>query len=686
VLVMPGRERVVVDTECYGDYWLLMAKRLSDRAVVAVIESFPGQPIDRQALAALLQRSTIITFNGKGYDEPMIAAALAGWDTRQLKWLSDRIIVGGLRPWEIEREYKLKLPDYADGIDIMEVMPGQHGLKMYMAKMHSRRIQELPIDPAASITPEMRPNMREYCGNDLEGNIDGYLQFEKEIKLRETMSREYGVDLRSKSDAQIAEVVIVHELGGPQAVPRPEWVTGTYFHYDPPAYLAFETPMLRQLLDIVRGARFVLGDKGIEMPPELGDAKIRIGAGLYTLGIGGLHSNEKSAHHIADGIVTLQDVDVRSFYPKLMLNSGAYPAHMGPAFLRVFQGIVDRRLGNKDGYEALEHLHGSRKKMAGAVADAYDDFKSNADTLKIVINGTFGKTLSKYGRLVAPKMGIQTTITGQLSLLMLIEHLEGAGIPVVSANTDGIVIKCPRALTWLRDDIVRCWEQRCGLETEATDYAAIYSRDVNNYIAIKPSGEVKTKGEYAPTKPVGGSWPNPTGYISVEAVIAYLQHRTPLEQTVRACQDIRKFVHVRTVTGGGVKFYGDQIEAATRQGDMRAQLAAAGWIECETKMFAQAYPSGAAPIPMKDAHKLAVQQLRADNPVRREYLGKVVRWYYGAGEVGAIRYQKNGNLVPKTEGAVPCMVLPDQLPTNIDYAWYVREAKSMLSDLGVAVL
>ena len=58
-----------------------------------------------------------------------------------------------------------------------------------------------------------------------------------------------------------------------------------------------------------------------------------------------------------------------------------------------------------------------------------------------MLNGTFGKTGSPYSVLFAPEMMIQTTITGQLALLMLIEHLETASISVISANTDGIVIQ-----------------------------------------------------------------------------------------------------------------------------------------------------------------------------------------------------------------------------------------------------
>jgi DNA polymerase elongation subunit (family B) len=64
-----------------------------------------------------------------------------------------------------------------------------------------------------------------------------------------------------------------------------------------------------------------------------------------------------------------------------------------------------------------------------------------AEGLKITINGSFGKLGSVWSILFAPDLLIQTTITGQLALLMLIHRLERKGIPVVSGNTDGIIIK-----------------------------------------------------------------------------------------------------------------------------------------------------------------------------------------------------------------------------------------------------
>jgi DNA polymerase elongation subunit (family B) len=173
-----------------------------------------------------------------------------------------------------------------------------------------------------------------------------------------------------------------------------------------------------------------------------------------------------------------------------MLNMGMYPTSMGPHFLTAYRNILIERLAAKD---------------AGLkVKDAI---------LKICLNGTFGKTSSKYSTLYNPSMTIHTTLTGQLCILMLIEALEANGVPVVSANTDGIVVKALRSQEALQRTIVREWEKTVNLETEETDYSSIHSRDVNSYIAIKTDGKVKTKGAFAKA----GLAKNPQSEICVTA-------------------------------------------------------------------------------------------------------------------------------------------------------------------------
>jgi hypothetical protein len=262
------------------------------------------------------------------------------------------------------------------------------------------------------------------------------------------------------------------------------------------------------------------------MPEELEKLKIEIGSSVYQMGIGGLHSTEKSKAFKANEEFLIRDADVTSFYPNIILNEKLYPKHIGEQFLDVYQEIVTRRIQAKK---------------------AKDD--TTANTLKIVINGSFGKFGSKYSFLYSPKLLLQTTITGQLALLMLIEQLEKAGISVISANTDGIVSKIPVFFNYAYKTVCDAWQRKTGFNLEFTEYKALYSRDVNNYIAVKPDGKTKTKGVYAQATLTK----NPNNQICIDAVTNYILNKTPIAETIRSCTDITKFLTVRGVKGGAHK-------------------------------------------------------------------------------------------------------------------------------------
>lgn len=288
---------------------------------------------------------------------------------------------------------------------------------------------------------------------------------------------------------------------------------------------------------------------------------------------------------------------------------------------------------------------------------------------KIQINGTFGKTGSPYSILFAPEMLIQTTLTGQLSLLMLIEWHESYGIRIVSANTDGIVMKCPRDKLHISEGLVAEWEARTGLKMEETRYRAVYSRDVNNYFAVKHDGEVKRKGEYS--KAGLNEKKNPDVEICSDAVAEYLANGTPLAQTIFTCRDIRKFVTIQKVNGGGVKMWGHGPDKNALVRDMEPTLIANGWTKEGRK-----YRKGDAVTDARTAYASCFA------PQLPEYLGKVVRWYYGTRSPGPIVYASNGNTVSLSYGARPCMTLPDDFPDDIDYDWYIHKANDILKDVG----
>jgi len=457
-------------------------------------------------------------------------------------------------------------------------------------------MQDLPIAPEDSITSELRPLMREYCANDLANTEALYKSLEKQIDLRRQMSKQYGQDLRSKSDAQIAEAVLKSNAAARLGhnIEKPGGCDGMEFCYTSPAYIQFSDHDMQGALAIIEGEPFVVMSSGKVKEPDHLKAPIKIGGGSYRMGIGGLHSSEKCVTHYADHEYGLVDFDVASYYPSIILNSELSPPQFEGAFLPVYKEIVKRRLAAKKSGD-----------------------KVTADALKITINGSFGKFGSKWSALYSPELLIQVTLTGQLALLMLIEALEADGFEVISANTDGVTVKFERRRSQQLLHHVGDWERATGFAMESTPYDSVHSRDVNNYIAVKHDGGYKAKGVFAPA----GLRKNPTNTICVDAVVKLLRNGADIEETILGCRDVRKFVTVRQVKGGAVK--GDQ------------------------------------------------------------YLGKAIRWYYATGTTGTINYKVNGHKVPRTDGAKPLMDLPEELPADIDYDWYIGECMDLLTDVGV---
>jgi len=399
------------------------------------------------------------------------------------------------------------------------------------------------------------------------------------------MSRRYGADMRSKSDSQMAEQAYITSM----SLKRRDNEVPKTVTYTPPAFLKFMNAELQALLDRVSEHTFNMNQATghVQLPDFLGLQTVKFGTGEYQLGVGGIHSvHDKQVCHIAgDDVIT--DIDAASFYPSIILECGFVPAALGRPFVDEYRKIYERRL--------------EAKRNGDKVTDA---------TLKISLNGTFGKLASKYSVLYSPDLMLAVTLTGQFTLLMLIEWLEHAGVTTLSANTDGIAIRYSRQSESTVQKVVNRFSEVSQFAFEFTPYRVLAMKDVNNYIAVKPDRSLKVKGIYSPLS----LKKNPTAQVCSDAVGQWLANGVPFEETIRNAP-FCDFISARNVTGGGEQM--------------------------------------------------------------GEYLGKVVRWYQSNDPaLEPIRYVKNGNKVPKTEGARACMTMLDKTthPADLDYGWYRREA------------
>lgn len=649
------------DIECYSNYVLIAFYCCMTGKVVYFEKHGAEKSQDIGKLKWVLEKFKIVGFNSNGYDIYIASMFVADCSTYEMKSATNSIIEMQERGYNVLKQFKVKQIK-CDHVDLIEVAPLFASLKIYGGRMHCKRMQDLPFAPTKSLNNQQKLVTRWYCINDLATTSELKKKLKDELSLREQMSLEYGIDLRSKSDAQIAEAVISHELEemtGQKYYP-PSIEPGTVYKYKTPHFIQFQTPLMKSVLALIENASFVVSEHGnIGLPSELKDLQINIGKSTYTLGIGGLHSTEKAVSHHSSKEYLLIDRDVVSYYPFIILILGLFPKHIGQIFLKIYKSIVDRR---------IEAKKNKNKKVA--------------NSLKIVINGSFGKFGSMFSKLYAPDLLIQTTITGQLALLMQIEALELCGIEVVSANTDGVVMKPHVSKVPLMEQVIAWWENVTGFETEATYYKSLLSQNVNNYIGVKlpehvePGEErIKVKGCFAKA----GLSKNPANEVCIQAIEALLCDGIPLETTIKNCKDIRQFLNVRTVKGGAVKVWDRYVEPHNSKLDY---VQMRGYYPYHGNTWRHKDGQGEYAVMSCTLDELYEQCLKTAPVNHVEYLGKAIRWYYAKDVAGEIVYAMSGNRVPKTEGAKPLMLLPDEFPNDIDYDWYIAEAEKMLSLAG----
>jgi hypothetical protein len=530
------KKLVCLDVESYPNYWMVAFKSLETNKVI-IIETTSSLSVEsKKKLTTILNKYTSFGYNSIHYDLPMITAALNGYNVEQLHKLTQTIIKGNSPSFITYKTIGIEPPSY-DHFDIKEPSPAvMISLKNYGTRVGSKRLWDLPYDPMTTLSDDEIENLKLYCVNDLDTTIDLYNAIKDRIHLRTDMREQYsGIeDLRSKSDAQVAESIFKFELNK-KGVKIP-YVKATdrlvrEVTYNCPNYIKFSSEKLTAIKNLFDGTSFKINQaNGQPIIPKEFDKLIKpkIGKTTYKLGLGGIHSQEKCLTIESNQSFTLRNADIASMYPSIILELGLYSKTLGIKWLDIYRDVYIRRLkAKKEGDKLVNEI------------------------LKLQLNGSYGKFGSMYSFLYSPDLMLTVTITGQLMMLMLIEQLELNGFEVVSANTDGVEYTCHTGKEDIAEAIIFDWELVTGMNMEHGTYKALYAKDVNNYVAVY-DGYTKCKGVYGETTLMKGrSTP-----IVYTAIREHLLNGTRLEDTIRECKDINEFVSGRTVKGGGK--YGDE--------------------------------------------------------------------------------------------------------------------------------
>lgn len=644
--------KFVYDIEVHPNYMLvgfMDVKTKQKRQYEVFDEAFTD--LQMRCIKRIIKLHDLVGFNSKNYDDPILTLMLQGRTTKQVYRKSKHIIENDIKHWNVYKE--IEVSKFFESIDLIDVAPGQASLKLYGARLNSQKLQDLPYNPHEDVTVPEALETKLYNVNDLRLTLDLYNKLTPMLELRKNIGKKYNIDVMSKSDAQIAESIFREELTK-KGVNVKRGETNKKIRYKAPKCIVFRDDDLNYMLDKIEDTVIELGDNGSPLLPEwLKKETIQIGNTTYNIGLGGLHSQEKSLVVIPKENEILSNVDVASYYPSLIIDLELYPEQLTKTFLRVYANIKATRLQAKK--DAKDKSLSDKQRDEAKVIDA---------VLKITLNGSYGKFGSKYSFLYSPDLLLTVTFTGQLYLLMLIEELEYHGFKVVSSNTDGVEVlrNNDRFSKKGLERIVKEWEAKTNMVMEYGTYNALYARDVNNYIAVYPGGEAKAKGVYIDPeerKPILEK--NVEYPIVFEAIRDYLSKGIPMEETIYNCKNIVRFTSSRNVKGGAIFYEGEDLPNTD---------------EYNNYIFNQLKQNKALEKRNDNYHKELVLESKDT-----KYLGKVVRWYYSMN--GKQIFYKTGNKVPKSDGAKPMMDLTDYIPKDLDYDKYLRLCDEHLQDLGV---
>lgn len=451
---------------------------------------------DRRLLADYFEYHKILYgFNSNGYDSIMIDNLLHhmkfynndGFNkdgihlTQFLYEVSSSVIKFGKTirySMEFYRYYKRRYEN-RDIQAILYLDKSFTGLKKVGINLRWYRIQELPIDPHTYLTTSQVEQIADYNVNDILMTRALVIDQKAELEIRDIGSTEFGLDLTNKSRSSIGKSLFIkyyHDITG---IPVKEFYDLRTNRYtikvkdilDSKIY--FKTPQFIKLFENVKKSIIKISS---DTKKDDWIFALLYNGTKYIMAKGGLHSkdNPKIYDITKDNNMIMRDGDVTSFYPKIILNLKISPTHLlDYAFLTIMKFIMISRIKAKNDSKVEKD---SAKK---------DTLTKKADIFKIVINRIYGAFKDIYDPLYDPKCTYETTVNGQLYLLMLIERLELAGIHIISANTDGIVALFDKSMEETYNTICKEWEKELDFELEFTDYERYVRYNVNAYIAIK---------------------------------------------------------------------------------------------------------------------------------------------------------------------------------------------------------
>lgn len=655
---------IFYDFEVFKHDWLAVFIDVTNKTEKVIVNA----PDELKALYEANIKDIWVGFNNRHYDQYIMKGILLGMNPKQI---NDYIIVQGCEGWQFSREFnRVPMINY-------DVMPNPPiGLKTLEGFLGSNiKETEVPFDIDRKLTEKEIQQTIFYCRHDVEETIKVFLQSIDVFNAMHGIVKAFP-DMVSMKDIGDSEARITAKVLGCQRqdfddefdidflpclrLKKYKYVQDWFASlvdtntnemkkgyaiakekYEKSKTVRDKTKWKKEMArcdwsDDWRWSQFLYSR-------SLGDQIV--GGIPHNFGFGGIHGATAKPIHSTGQIL---HVDVNNYYPSMLLA----------------WGLVTRAATN-DNYHVVYVTRKSLKKKQVAAASAGNkalakDFKKQQLPYKKMLNALSGGMKDKTNPAYDPRNNNRMCINGQLMLLDLIEHLEVVpGFELIQSNTDGLIIRIPDTQEAFDqvDDICYEWETRCSTERcdillELDNISEIYQKDVNNYLWVDADGGVERIGKYLKElSSIDNDLP-----ILNKALVEYMVHKTPVEQTINDCKELIQFQKLVKLS--------DKFDFVEHEHCVPDEV----WTGVRVKKMHLEY-HGTVKYTYK-SYRVFASNDRNDGRILRTKTGK--------------KGAKFGDTPDH------CFIFNDpvvgvETPPNLDRQWYIDKAKDRLKQFGVAV-
>lgn len=597
-----GKTCIVFDIEVLKNVFTCTCKN-TDTKQITVFEISPRRVDVQELVTFFYEDYYFVGYNNIHYDNPILNYIIMlyreyyfdRYSTRELTesvFRMSQLVIDKNSDFDLWKEYK-----YARNflsIDLLTMLYSKAlrvSLKEMQVTMQYKNVEEFVVDWHQDLPEKDIDRLISYNINDVESTEELLYRCKDLLELRIETEKDFGLPCLSLDRVNLGDrllqLKVMEKTGLNKRQLENMKSPANYVDLEKVIFpwIKFESPILQKKLTDMKNQHNVSpGRKGYINTFMFGEMKV-------TIGVGGIHGDNGTCIIKPNEDELLLDSDVNSLYPSLMRMYHLYPPKLKDVLGQIFPQIIDDRL---------------EFKRTGQ--------KNKNETYKYMLNGVSGKMQDETSWLFSPFTVMQVRINGQLLLLMLAERLLKLGCKLYQINTDGILYKLKKSKYEELQQVLKEWEKLTMLTMETEEFTQFYQLAINDYFGVEPNNKIKKKGFFLTDIELGKGL---TPKIIPEAIINYFVHNIPVEDTIKSCKDICKFLQAEKTGKQWTVEYNEQIQQRIN----RFYVSNSGYYLWKWKL--------------DDTGKKSYQIMLKDHGVRlhnKFYSDEDLQWKYSQGE------------------------------------------------------